>query len=182
MGTLDYLKNFFGDKNVASITPSSEYTVKRVCQHISFEKDMVIVEYGPGGGVFTKYLLEKMTPNSRLIAFETNGGFITLLSEITDPRFQIFHNSAEDISHILQEQGITSVDYVISGIPFSFIPEKTKRNIVSATAKALGDRGNFLVYQTSKHMVPYLKEAFTHVDTELELKNIPPMSVMRAYQ
>ncbi len=182
MGTLDYLKNFFGDKNVASITPSSEFTVKKVCQYIPFEKDLTIVEYGPGDGVFTRYILEKMTKDSRLFAFETNDGFVKILKDINDTRLKVYHESAANVAKVLEEEGVSTADYVISGIPFSFIPEEPKREIVKATSKVVGKTGRFLVYQTSKHMVPYLKEAFAHVDTELELKNIPPMSIMRAYQ
>lgn len=180
MSTLDYLKNLFTDKNVASVTPSSEYTVKRVCDKIDFIRDNIIVEYGPGDGVFTHYLLEHLSPNSRLIAIETNKGFVELLGDIDDQRFEIIHDSAENIEKILHELNLANADYIISGIPFSFIPKEIKSEIVASTARALGDSGSFLVYQTSKHVLPFLIEFFDTVTDELELKNIPPMVVMEA--
>lgn len=52
MDTITYLKNFVRDRNVASITPTSAIGVKKVCSKIDFHKPSVIVEYGPGTGVF----------------------------------------------------------------------------------------------------------------------------------
>ena len=48
MSTLTYLKNFIRDKNVASITPTSPFGVRKVCEKIDFKKRNVIIEFGPG--------------------------------------------------------------------------------------------------------------------------------------
>ncbi len=67
MDTIVYLKNMFRDKQVASFTPTSIFGIKKVCDKIDFNKRNVIVEYGPGTGVFTRYLLDNLTPDSKLI-------------------------------------------------------------------------------------------------------------------
>ena len=56
------------DKNVASVARTSKKTVERICRAINFDKDIVLVEYGPGSGAFTKYLLSRMSLDSKLIA------------------------------------------------------------------------------------------------------------------
>jgi phospholipid N-methyltransferase len=75
MSTLSYVKNFISDKYIASITPTSDFGVRKVCSKIDFSRCGLIVEYGPGTGVFTKYLLQKMGPDSLLILIERNANF-----------------------------------------------------------------------------------------------------------
>ena len=79
MDTLIYIMNFIKDRNVASITPTSSVGVKKVCNKIDFSQNSLIVEYGPGTGVFSKYLLRQMGEDSRLILIERNRNFNSLL-------------------------------------------------------------------------------------------------------
>src|SRR5690625_7517344 len=81
MGKIDFLKTFIKDKDVASITPTSMHCVRKVCTNIDFSLDFTLVEYGPGDGVFTRYLLEKMSAGSRLIIIESNDECVDHLSE-----------------------------------------------------------------------------------------------------
>ncbi|MEX2397190.1 MAG: rRNA adenine N-6-methyltransferase family protein, partial [Balneolales bacterium] len=101
----NYLRTFIKDKNVASVTPTSERVVKSVCEPIDFSKDLVIVEYGPGNGVFTHYLLEHMSPGSKIILIETNEDFVTTLKKIKDNRVSVHLDSAENVSEILGKSG-----------------------------------------------------------------------------
>ena len=39
---------------------------------MDFDKARVILEFGPGGGVFTRHLLKQMHPDAKLIAIENN--------------------------------------------------------------------------------------------------------------
>ncbi len=72
MGTLTYIKTLIKDPAVASVTPSSRFAVQRVCSFIDFPRAALVVEYGPGLGVFTQYLLGQMGPQGRLVAIEKN--------------------------------------------------------------------------------------------------------------
>ena len=175
--TLTYLKNFIKDKDVASVTPSSKLLIKRVCGYIDFSKDNIIVEYGAGTGVFAKYLLNHLTPGSDLILFETNVDFYRKLQEICDPRVQVFNDSVEHVIELLQGKYLKEVDYVISGIPFSFLDPESKISILMQTRELLRSGGKFLAYQTSGHLKDPLQEVFGNVSTELEFLNVPPMMV-----
>ncbi|PIQ21427.1 MAG: hypothetical protein COW65_09110, partial [Cytophagales bacterium CG18_big_fil_WC_8_21_14_2_50_42_9] len=61
MDTLVYLKTMLRDKNVASFTPTSAVGIKKVCSKINFNKRNVVIEFGPGTGVFTRYLLDHLS-------------------------------------------------------------------------------------------------------------------------
>jgi phosphatidylethanolamine/phosphatidyl-N-methylethanolamine N-methyltransferase len=177
MGTLTYIRNFMKDRQVASITPTSRYTIERICQHINFGKDLRIVEFGPASGVFTKVLLERLSPGSGIIALETNRNFADTLSELGDERLTVINRSAEKVREVATAKKWDRVDYILSGIPFSFLKKEVKRKILKDSAALLTDKGYFLGYQTSYHLKPYLSEHFSRVDTELEYLNIPPMCI-----
>lgn len=177
MGTLSYIKNFIKDRQVASITPTSRFTIGRVCAHIDFDRDIRIIEFGPADGVFTKVILEKLSPASEIIAIETNRDFAEALRGLDDDRLSVVNRSAEDVREIVQSKNWNNADYIISGIPFSFLTKETKHRILKDSATLLADNGCFLGYQTSAHLKPFLAEYFTRVDTEMEYLNIPPMCI-----
>ena len=182
MSTLAYLRSFFMDKDVASVTPTSRFCIRTVCKPIDFSKDITIVEYGAGAGVFSKHVLENMTLDSNLYLFETNDILYKKLLEIKDQRVHFFRKSVEYVTELLDQSLIENVDYIISGIPFSFLDEDQKKSILNQSKELLKEGGAFLAYQTSGHLKDPLENTFGNVETEWEWRNIPPMTVYRAFK
>ncbi len=178
--TLTYLKSFFKDKGVASVTPTSRFCVQHVCRPINFSKDLTIVEYGAGAGVFAEYLTEKMTPDSKLIMFETNERLFNELQKMGDPRLHCHKESVEFVDEVLPNALVGHVDVIISGIPFSFLDDETVNEVLKKSKKILRSVGQFLAYQTSGHLEKPLRRTFGNVHTEWEWRNIPPMTVYKA--
>ncbi len=175
MSTIQFIKNFIKDRDVASITPTSTRCVKKVCNHIDFSKDITIVEYGPGDGVFARYLLDKMTAGSRIIMVEANKNFSDFLRDsINDSRAEVHNVLAGDVIEILKPEDIGNIDYVISGIPFSFLKPIRKVKVLESTKTILREGGKFLAYQTSGHLKKPVKHVFGNVQTKREMLNIPP--------
>ncbi len=177
MSTFAYLKSFFKDKDVASVTPTSRFCVRTVCQPIDFSKDQIIVEYGAGAGVFSHYLLDNMTPDSQLHLFETNDILFNKLRQINDKRASFYDQSVEYVNDLLPKDIIGKVDFIISGIPFSFLDTEVKSSILDQSYRLLHDGGEFLAYQTSGHLEDPLRDTFGNVKTSWEWRNIPPMTV-----
>lgn len=180
MSTLAYLKSFFKDKDVASVTPTSRFCVRRVCRPIDFSKDITVLEYGAGAGVFSRYLLENMTPESCLYLFETNEILFEKLQQIDDTRVSLYDKSVEFVRDLLPSEVMGGIDFIISGIPFSFLDEEIKFSILEQSRKLLRNGGKFLAYQTSGHLEEPLRQTFGNVDTGWEWRNIPPMMVYEA--
>ena len=180
MSTLTYLKSFFKDKDVASVTPTSRWCMRHVCKPIDFSKDITIVEYGAGAGVYADYLLPKMSADSRLIMFETNERLFNELQKIDDPRVQNYRESVEFVEEKIGDDLVGKVDYIISGIPFSFLDEPIRMEILQKSKNILRPVGQFLAYQTSGHLKEPLKHVFGNVHTEWEWRNLPPMTVYKA--
>lgn len=180
MSKIDFLKTFIKDRDVASITPSSLHCVKKVCTNIDFSKDFILVEYGPGDGVFSRYILEKMSANSKLILIELNKDFYEHLNvTMKDPRVEIYNTRAGDVEEVINPELIGNVDYVLSGIPFSFLEKSRKKIVLMATKNILKQGGLFLAYQTSGHLKKPVMEVFGNLETEREMLNLPPYLIYR---
>ncbi len=180
MKSVNYFRTFLEDKNVASLTPTSHFVVKDLCKSIDFAKDSVIVEYGPGTGVFTKFILKNTTPDSRLIAIETNPRFVGLLENLNDQRLTIVNDKAENIKKVLRNLGIKKIDYLISGIPFSYIKDEIKSKLIKDSYDSLSEEGKFLIYQYSLHIKKYLKDYFNSINSRIQILNFPTMFIMEA--
>lgn len=177
--TLAYIKNFIQDPDVASIMPSSPFLVRRLMKKMDPGGRCVVVEYGPAAGVLSRPIIERMGPEGRLLLVETNENFVHQLREqfAHDPRVEIFHQQAQDVSDILRQAGETHADYVLSGIPFSFLEEDERHALIEATRQALRPGGQFLVYQHYGHMDEPLRQHFDRVERDFEPINLPPIHI-----
>lgn len=185
VSTLSYMKHFVKDKYIASITPTSEFGVRHVCGKIDFRNCRVIVEYGPGTGVFTRHLLSRLGADSRVILIERNPDFVRMLAHrFPDPRVFIRNVCASNVLPTLEECGVGKADAIVSGIPFSFLPYETRTEIVKNSHIALRKGGKFLAYQTfyqaNNHLKEPLASMFRSVRVEYEMLNIPPMRIYEA--
>lgn len=161
---------------VGSIVPSSETLIERMLAPVDWERCTLFVEYGPGIGVFTRRVLERLRPDAVLVAIETNTEFVGYLqSKFNDPRLHVIAGSAENVRSILEERALGPVDYVVSGLPFSTLPAGVGTRIVEETAACLRSGGVFLVYQFSPAAKRILKSAFARIDDGFEWRNIPPV-------
>ena len=155
---------------------------------MDFATTDTVVEYGPATGVFTKFLLDHLPPSAKVVAIDTNENFLSILrSRLSDPRLEICHDSAENVKSCVAKAGRESANYVISGIPFSFLPAEVADRIVKNTFEILKPGGKFLVYQflkpetkTSLGIHRYLPNHFKTINREIELLNVPPLWVYEA--
>jgi phospholipid N-methyltransferase len=119
-----------------------------------------------------------MCSDAKLILAETNEDFVRFLRQsFPDPRLQVVHGSAADVAHLLKERGYDKADYIISGIPFSTMPEELRNSILQTTHAVLDAEGAFLVYQFSTRVLPDLKRIFGRVERGFEPLNILPAHV-----
>lgn len=171
-----FARNFLKHPNMVGwMLPSSPSVVNTVLAQVDWSGVKVIVEYGPGIGTFTRPILDRMRPDAILIALETNQDFFSLLRDrICDPRFRLFNESATEVESALARLELTHADCVVSGIPFKTLREDLREVIVSETHRVLRPDGQFLVYQLSDVVLPYLERAFGSVSQNLERRSLLP--------
>lgn len=181
------LRNFFGPWGVflqgfaeqpamvASIIPSSGYTIRKMLRPVDWGRCKLFVEYGPGVGTFCRPVLDKLRRDGTLIVIDTNKLFIDYLNRtIGDSRFIAVHGSAEDVEDIIRAHGHEQADYILSGLPFSTLPDGLGARIAAATYRMIRPGGAFLTYQFSKSAHNLTAEHFDRVDSGFELLNVLP--------
>lgn len=174
--TLLFAKNFLQHpKMLGSLIPSSRFLVGRLLSKIDWSRARTIVEYGPGVGTISNHILVRMSSQARLIVFEMNADFVDYLRRrFPDPRLHVVHGSAETVGRELARLQLDGADYIISGIPYTTMPEQLRGKIMRESREALNPGGAVLVYQFTRAVLPYLRTYFNQVYQDFEPFNILP--------
>ena len=160
---------------VGSIIPSSDRTIAKMLGPVNWDECRLFVEYGPGVGTFCRPVLDRLRRDGALIVIDTNPLFIDYLrTTIVDSRFTAVLGSAADVEEIVRAHGHDHADYVLSGLPFSTLPDGVGPAIAAATWRVLRPGGAFLVYQFTARARTFMERHFNRIDNGLELWNVPP--------
>lgn len=160
---------------VGSIIPSSRFTVKHMLAPVKWDECDLFVEYGPGVGTFCQPVLDRMKRGGTLIVIDTNPLYIDYLKRtITDSRFHAVLGSAADVEAIVAAHGFNHADYVLSGLPFSTLPDGVGEAIAAATGRVIRSGGAFLVYQFSAAARDFMAPHFARIESGFEPLNVLP--------
>jgi len=163
---------------LGSVIPSSRFLVNDLLSQIDWNGAHVLVEYGPGVGTITREMLKRMRSDATLVVIETNHEFVQYLGDtLRDPRLRVIHGSAVDVRRILAEHGLAPADCIISSIPYSFMSDSLRRQILHESRHALKARGSMLVFQYSRTILPYLQSCFSSVRQGFQMFNILPARI-----
>ena len=160
---------------VGSIIPSSRFTIAKMLAPVKWDECRLFVEYGPGVGTFCRPVLDRLRRDGTLLVIDTNPLYIDYLRRtITDSRFVAVLGSAADVEAIVRAHGHEHADYVLSGLPFSTLPDGVGPAIAQATARILRPGGAFLVYQFTARARDFMAPLFRRIDKGFEWRNIMP--------
>jgi phospholipid N-methyltransferase len=174
-----FAQNFFTHpRMLGSIVPSSRFLIRRLLSTIDWTSARTIVELGPGIGNITTAILSRLSAQGRVIALDTNEDFVRSLKRtIHDSRFAVVNTSAERLNAVVAEHNGGPVDYVISGIPFSTMPEPIRRAVLGQVYEVLRPGGSMLIYQFSPAVRESAQEFFHDIRHEFEWLNVLPAHV-----
>lgn len=166
---------------LGSALPSSRFLVQRLLRQVDWPRTRVLVEYGPGVGTFTGEILNRLRLDAQLVAIEMSADFVEYLRrEHRDPRLVVVKGSAADVRRILRERQLGHADAIISGIPFSTIPQRERERILVESKRALHPGGRFLVYQFTSTVQRDLERVFGPTERDREPLNILPATIFTA--
>ncbi|HCG00301.1 MAG TPA: methyltransferase [Chloroflexi bacterium] len=166
---------------LGSITPSSRFLVAKLIGLTDLSVVREAVELGPGTGPFTSGLLAGMREDSRLLCIEREPSLAShLRSRFKDDRLTVVTGDAQDLEQILAAHSFErSVPLIVSGLPFTSLPETDRDAILDAITRSLAPPGDFLLYQYSYAMRSRLRRYFRTVESAWEIRNLPPAVCMR---
>jgi phosphatidylethanolamine/phosphatidyl-N-methylethanolamine N-methyltransferase len=149
-----YLRNPF---STGAVTPSGHQLAELMVSTLDPQPGEVIVELGPGTGVFTRELLARGVSPADLILVEFNSEFVRFLkSEF--PGVRIVQSAAQDLPRLLEGLGQGKVRKILSGIPLRSMKLGERVKITGAMAEALEPGGRLVQFSYFK-VSPLPKEA-----------------------
>lgn len=174
-----FLRNFWKEKKmVGAMSPSSRFLAHKMLESIDFNSAKVIVELGPGTGVFTRRILSKMAEDAVLLVFELNDHFMKMLKqEFSDKRVLLIHDSAEHIGEYLTKNGLSEADVVVSSLPLANFPSDLKTRILTESHRVLNANGCYVQFQYSLNAKAIIKQTFKQVKISFTPANFPPAFV-----
>ena len=165
-------------RSTGAIASSSPALIRKLVAPLPTDRPLRVLELGPGDGCVTRAILERLHPDSQLVAFEINPAFIKLLGGIADGRFSVLPVGAERLTDYFVED---SVDYVVSSLPLSMIPKEVKAEILGQAQRVLRPEGQFLQYQYALQDYSLLKDTFERVSVSFTLGNLPPAFIYSCF-
>ncbi|MGQ0627191.1 MAG: class I SAM-dependent methyltransferase [Phycisphaerales bacterium] len=178
---------------VGAVLPSSDRLCRMMCEGIGLEKAAAVIEYGPGTGVVTRHILERVGSHTKLFAIEIERP----MAEDLRGRFPglcVKVGSVADVERFCREEGVGTladgggVDVIVSGLPWASFPESLQRNILEATMRVLKPGGLLVTFAyqigrltpAGRRFAKLLPEYFTTVTrTRLVWRNVPPAYVLQ---
>ena len=172
---------------VGALCPSSRSLCRTIVSEIGVERAGLVVELGPGTGVITREIVQRLPESGRLLAIELDAALCAHLLEMF-PDVDICHDSASRLGEILAEKRVGAVDAVVSGLPWALFPEELQRAILDGVLESLVPGGWFVTFAyiqgvalpAGKRFRRLLRSRFSEVSTSRVVwRNLPPAFVYR---
>ena len=174
---------------VGAVCPSSDALARMITEEAGIETAPVVVELGPGTGVFTREILRRRQDRNggRFLAVEIDGELYRNLRR-EFPDLELFRENAVHLPELLKAQSLEYADVIIAGLPWAIFPEQLQTDILSAVRRSLKPGGYFLTFAYIQGILlpaglrfrRQLHEAFSEVRTSQTVwRNLPPAFVYR---
>lgn len=163
MFSLTFMKEvFLSNRSTGAVTPSSRQLAERITDLAEVPGNKVIVEYGPGTGVFTEVILRKKDPDALFFAMEVNEAFVDATRKRC-PGVTVYHDCAQNTMQHLKDAGHDRCDLIISGLPWTRFSGTLQDEILESTHEVLRPGGKFLTFgYTISPLMPAGRAFFCH--------------------
>lgn len=183
-----FFKRFLANPGlIGALLPSSPALCREITSHINIESAEAVVELGPGTGVITDEILERINPQTKFVAIELDNKMYETLRQ-NRPSLNIVNDSAENLPEIMRNAEIKYLNAIVSGLPWAAFPEKLQMAILKSVVDSLSNGGYFttfaylqgLMLPAGQRFKKLLKKSFKEVNISRVIwNNIPPAIVYR---
>lgn len=185
---LTFLKNFLRHPTqVGAIAPSSRGLVDAMVDWFEWDTARGVVEFGPGTGVFTEAILQRLHDDANFFAIERSADLVAATRERC-PAAKVYEESATNVLELCQRESMQKVDAIVCGLPWASFSESLQTQIMDAMLDVLVPGGQFATFAYWQGvMLPAgvrfsrrLKETFSTVQRSHTVwRNLPPAFVYR---
>lgn len=185
---MKFLKEFIAQPaSTGAIAPSSGFLAQMIVKDLELDRAEAVLEYGPGTGVFTEFILRGLKPAAKFAAIELNPNLADLFKS-RFPSVVLFQDSVANVRSICDHAGIRSVDCIISGLPWAVFPESMQIQFLDEMMRVLKPGGRFVTFAylhglalaRAKKFSNLLPNYFTSVSkSPVVWLNVPPAFVYR---
>ena len=185
---LHFLREFaINPESTGSVAPSATALAKEIVSGLDLANASAVLEYGPGTGAFTPYVLREIPYSCKFIAIELNPSFANHV-RATYPGVHIHEGSVADVRQICDANRISKVDCIVSGLPWAAFSLEKQKACMEATVGVLKPGGQFttmalvhgLVLPSGRRFASMLRSYFKEVKISRVIwSNIPPAIVYK---
>ncbi|MEU0480378.1 SAM-dependent methyltransferase [Streptosporangium sp. NPDC006013] len=170
---------------VGAVAPSSRRLAEAVASPVPHRGDPVIVELGPGTGVFTAEIQRRLGGRGHHMAVEINPRLADFLAA-RNPGVDVVTDDAARLPQLLRERGLARADVIVSGLPWAAFSDETQGRLLDAVTAIMGPHTAFttFAYSFAKHLPPARRFRKRLIDTFEEVVagrtvwgNVPPAFV-----
>lgn len=165
-----------------ALAASSQRLAHLLVNTAALHRAQVVVELGPGTGVFTEHLSGILPRHADFFAIEINDKFVRETRRRC-PDVPVYHGSAANLKGYLKQRGRASCDCIVSSLPWGVFDEPLQRELMSAVVSCLSSDGEFLTYSYLGGMLLPSARTFRRIlhshfedirKTPLVWRNMPP--------
>lgn len=134
-----------GPLRMGAVAPSGPALARLMAHQVDATGSGPVVELGPGTGSITAALLEAGIAPERLILVEREEELVRWLKS-RFPQLRILHEDAARLASHLTEQGIATVEAVVSSLPLLSMPPRASHAIIDQALSVLGPAGALIQF------------------------------------
>jgi phosphatidylethanolamine/phosphatidyl-N-methylethanolamine N-methyltransferase len=173
-------------RTVGALTASSRALAMAMVEGIDLQQPGHIVELGPGTGVFTSAIAERLGKDTRFLAVDIDPAFVREIRRRW-PSIECVCASAERLDELVAAREMFPVNHIVSGLPFVSLPPPMTRRILATVEAVLKPGGTFTTFQyLHGYGLPQaasFRRAMTarmgvEPVTRLVVRNVPPAIVL----
>jgi phosphatidylethanolamine/phosphatidyl-N-methylethanolamine N-methyltransferase len=167
---------------IGAVAPSGRALSDLLASVAPADRASTVVELGPGTGVVSEALRRRLPPEARHVAVELDRSMISLLHRNL-PWLEVIEGDAKHLQKLLADVGITAVDTIVSGLPWTLFSRDAQRGIMEQVNRVLVPGGVFTTFAyahvmnlpTQRRFRELLQESFDDVSvTPIVWRNVPP--------
>lgn len=173
---------------VGAIAESSSYLARRIVEGLDLRNAKAVLEYGPGTGAVTDYILRDLNPRAKFVAIEVNSEFAHDFRR-RHPGVDLVEDSVENVRSICDRAGIETADCIVSGLPWGGFPYAFQVKLMDKMMSVLKPGGSFVTFAyvhaaglqpRGRRFATLLPRYFTTVaKSPVVWLNVPPAFVYR---